>query len=146
MGEAIFNKKGFPSFTAYSAGSHPKGTVHPAALRQLESAGLPVFALRSKSWSEFAKVDSPKFDFIITLCDDAANEVCPVWPGHPLTAHWGIADPAAATSSPEEIGRAFHNSFVDLERRIDLFLALPLASLDRLAIQTAVTRIGGASR
>ena len=146
MAEAIFNKKGFPSFTAYSAGSHPKGIVHPAALRQLESAGLPVFALHSKSWSEFAKLDSPRFDFIITLCDDAANEVCPVWPGHPVTAHWGIPDPAAATGSSEEIGRAFHNSFVDHERRIDLFLALPLASLDQLAIKTAVTRIGGASR
>ncbi len=142
MAEAILNKKGFPAFTAYSAGSHPRGAVHPGALHQLELAGLPTFAFYSKSWDEFAKPDSPKFDFIITVCHNAANELCPVWPGRPMTAHWDIPDPAAVTGSPEEIARAFNTAYVDLERRIDLFLALPLASLDQLATQKEMDHIG----
>jgi arsenate reductase len=142
MAEAILNKKGFPTFAAYSAGSHPKGAVHPAALRQLESAGLPTFGLRSKSWDEFAKPNSPKFDFIITVCDNAANETCPIWPGHPITAHWGVADPAAVMGTPEEIARAFNTAYVDLECRINLFLALPLASLDQLATKREIDHIG----
>lgn len=142
MAEAILNKKGFPTFAAYSAGSHPKGAVHRAALRQLESAGLPTFGLRSKSWDEFAKPDSPKFDFIITVCDNAANETCPIWPGHPITAHWGVADPAAVMGTPEEIARAFNTAYVDLECRINLFLALPLASLDQLATKREIDYIG----
>jgi arsenate reductase (thioredoxin) len=142
LAEAILTKKGFPHFTAYSAGSHPKGTVHPAALRQLEQVGLPTFGYRSKSWDEFSKPDAPKFDFIITVCDNAANEVCPVWPGHPITAHWGIPDPAAAQGSGEEIARAFNDAYVDLERRIDLFLALPLASLEQKALKREMDRIG----
>jgi arsenate reductase len=142
MAEAILNKKGFPTFAAYSAGSHPKGAVHPAALRQLESAGLPTFGLRSKSWDEFAKPNSPKFDFIITVCDNAANETCPIWPGHPITAHWGVADPAAVMGTPEEIAHAFNTAYVDLECRINLFLALPLASLDQLATKREIDHIG----
>jgi arsenate reductase len=142
LAEAILNKKGFPHFTAYSAGSHPKGSVHPAALRQLAKVGLPTFGYRSKSWDEFSKPDAPKFDFIITVCDNAANEVCPVWPGHPISAHWGIPDPAAVQGSDEEIARAFNTAYVDLERRIDLFLALPLASLEQLAVQREMDSIG----
>lgn len=141
MAEAILNKKGYPSFTAFSAGSHPKGTVDPAAVQQLECAGLPTFALRSKSWDEFAKSDSPKFDFIITVCDDAPKETCPIWPGQPITAHWSIADPGAVAGAPEEIARAFNIAYVDLERRIDLFLALPLSSLDQLATKKEMDRI-----
>ncbi len=142
LAEAILNKKGFPNFTAYSAGSHPKGTVHPAALRQLEIAGLPTFGFRCKSWEEFSRLDSPKLDFIITVCDNAANEACPVWPGHPVTAHWGIPDPAAVEGSAEQVDRAFREAFIALDRRIGLFLALPLAALDQLASKKEMDKIG----
>jgi len=144
MAEAIMNKKGFPTFTAYSAGSHPKGAVHPGALRQIEIAKLPTVGLRSKDWSEFAKVGSPKLDFVFTVCDNAAKEVCPIWPGQPMTAHWGVPDPAAVDGTAEQIDRAFRDAFIMLDRRISLFLALPLSSLDKLAIEKEIDRIGHA--
>lgn len=142
LAEAILNQKGRPTFKAYSAGSHPAGSVNPYALKQLESAKLPSEGLRSKSWEEFAKPGSPKMDFVFTVCDNAANEMCPVWPGQPITAHWGVPDPAAITGTPEEITRAFRDAFFTLERRIELFLSLPLASLDSLAVKKEVDRIG----
>ena len=142
MGEAIMNKKGFPNFTAYSAGSHPKGEVHPVALRQIETAKLPTNGLRSKDWNEFAKPGAPQMDFVFTVCDNAAKEVCPVWPGQPITAHWGVPDPATAEGTPEQIEKAFRDAFMILERRISLLLCLPLSSLDRLAIKKEVDRIG----
>jgi len=143
MAEAIMDQKGKPNFTAYSAGSHPNGSVHPGALRQLESARLPIEGYRSKSWDEFSTPDAPRLDFVFTVCDNAAAEVCPIWPGQPMTAHWGIPDPAAVQGSEEEIQRAFHSAFLMLDRRISLFLCLPLASLDDLAIQKEIDRIGG---
>jgi arsenate reductase len=142
MAEAIMNKKGFPTFTAYSAGSHPKGAVHPGAVRQIEIAKLALVGLRSKDWNEFAKPGSPKLDFVFTVCDNAAKEVCPVWPGQPMTAHWGVPDPAAVDGTPEQIDRAFRDAFIMLDRRISLFLALPLSSLDILAIKKEIDRIG----
>jgi arsenate reductase len=142
MGEAILNKKGFPTFTAYSAGSHPRGSVHPAALRQIEAAKLSITGLRSKDWSEFAKPGAPKLDFVFTVCNNAAKEVCPIWPGQPMTAHWGVPDPAAVEGAPEKIDKAFRDAFIMLDRRISLFLCLPLASLDKLAIKKEIERIG----
>ena len=142
MAEAILNFKGRPNFTAYSAGSHPAGTVRPEALRQLERAHLSMNGLRSKSWDEFAQPGAPEMNFVFTVCDNAAKEVCPVWPGQPMTAHWGIADPAAVTGSPDEIERAYREAFMALDRRIGLFLALPLASLDKLSIQKQIDQIG----
>ena len=142
MAEAIMNKKGFPNFTAYSAGSHPKGTVHPAALRQIEIAKLSTTGLRSKDWNEFAQPGGPKLDFVFTVCDNAAKEVCPVWPGQPMTAHWGVSDPAAVEGSSEKIEKAFRDAFMMLDRRISLFLCLPLSSLDKLAIKKEIDRIG----
>jgi arsenate reductase (thioredoxin) len=142
MAEAILNRKGAPAFTAYSAGSHPAGTIRPEALRQLETARLPTAGLRSKSWEEFAKADAPKMDFVFTVCDNAAREVCPVWAGQPLTAHWGVADPAAVTGAPDKIERAYRDAFWILDRRISLFLALPMASLDRLSLQKRIEDIG----
>jgi arsenate reductase len=142
MAEAIMNKKGFPTFSAHSAGSHPKGAVHPAAIRQIESAKLSTTGLRSKNWEEFAKPGAPKLDFVFTVCDNAAKEVCPIWPGQPMTAHWGVADPAAVEGTPEQIEKAFRDAFMMLERRISLFLSLPLASLDKLAIKREIDRIG----
>ena len=142
MAETIMNKRGFPTFTAYSAGSHPKGVVHTAALHQIELAKLPTIGLRSKDWSEFAQPGSPKLDFVFTVCDDAAKEVCPVWPGQPITAHWGVPDPAAVEGTPEQIQRAFLDAFTVLDRRISLLLSLPLSSLDSLAIKEEVERIG----
>ena len=142
MAEAILNQKGKPNFSAYSAGSHPTGRVHPAALKQLQTARLPTAELRSKGWDEFAKPDVPQMNFVFTVCDNAANETCPVWPGQPMTAHWGIPDPAATIGSPEQIDRAFRDAFVALDRRISLFLALPLSSLDKLAIKKEIDRIG----
>jgi len=142
VAEAIMSKKGFPTFTAYSAGSHPKGAVHPAAIRQIEAAKLPTNGLRSKDWSEFAQPGAPKLDFVFTVCDNAAKEVCPVWPGQPITAHWGVPDPAAVEGTPEQIQRAFLEAFTVLDRRISLLLALPLSSLDSLAIKKEVERIG----
>jgi arsenate reductase len=142
MAEAILNRKGKPNFTAYSAGSHPTGRVRPEALRQLEIAKLPTEGLRSKDWSEFALPDAPKMDFVFTVCDNAANEACPVWPGQPITAHWGVADPAHVLGSPEQIEKAFRDAFLVLDRRINLLLCLPLASLDQLSIRKEVKRIG----
>jgi arsenate reductase (thioredoxin) len=142
MAEAIMNRKGRPNFTAYSAGSHATGRVHPQALRHLEAAGLPTEGARSKNWDEFARPDAPELHFIFTVCDNAAKEVCPIWPGQPITAHWGVADPAAVTGSPEQIEKAFREAFIALDRRISLFLCLPLASLDKLAIKKEIDRIG----
>lgn len=135
MAEAILNFKGSPNFTAYSAGSHPAGTVRPEALRQLEMAHLPVNGLRSKAWDEFALPGAPKLDFVFTVCDNAANEACPVWPGHPLTAHWGVPDPAKVQGSEAEVERAFRDAFFLLDRRISLFLSLPFGTLDSLALK-----------
>jgi arsenate reductase len=142
MAEAILNHKAAGRFTAYSAGSHPSGTVRPEAIRQLELAGIPTAALRSKSWDEFAAPNSLHMDFVFTVCDNAANEVCPLWPGQPMTAHWGVPDPAAATGTPDRIARAFREAFIILDRRIGLFLALPLSTLQRLAIQKQIEQIG----
>jgi len=142
MAEAIMNFKGRPTFTAYSGGSHPSGAVRPEAIAELESAHLPTGGLRSKSWDEFAKPDAPKIDFVFTVCDDAAKEVCPIWPGHPLTAHWGVPDPAAVHGTPEEVKRAYRDAFLTLERRIVLFLSLPLATIDKLAIKREIDNIG----
>jgi arsenate reductase len=144
MAEAILNAKGKGIFTAYSAGSHPSGQPRPEALRQIESAGMSVEGLRSKSWDEFAVADAPKMDFVFTVCDNAANEACPYWPGQPMTAHWGIADPAAVQGTQEEIGRAYRDAFVMLDRRIGLFLSLPLDTLDQLAIKREIQSIGQA--
>ena len=124
MAEGIMNFKGGPQFTAYSAGSHPAGKVRPEALRQLAMAHLPTRGFRSKSWDEFSKPDSPKMDFVFTVCDNAANEICPVWPGQPMTAHWGIPDPAAVKGTENEVQKAFRDAFFLLDRRISLFLAL----------------------
>jgi len=142
MAEGILNGKHNPSFTAHSAGSFPTGVVRPEALRQLEIARLPTDGAHSKSWEEFAKPGAPQMSFVFTVCDIAAKEVCPIWPGQPMTAHWGVADPAAVAGTPEEIERAFRDAFVTLGRRINLFLSLPLSSLDTLAIKREVDRIG----
>ena len=142
MAEAILNQKGFPNFTAYSAGSHPAGRVHPQALRQIADAGMSTGGLRSKNWDEFAKPDAPKIHFVFTVCDRAAREVCPVWPGRPLTARWSVPDPAAVEGTPQEIERAFFEAFTILDRRIMLFLCLPLATLEQEVIQAEIDRIG----
>jgi arsenate reductase len=142
MAEAILNGKGKPVFTAYSAGSHPSGVVRPEALKLIEMAHLPTEGLRSKSWEEFAKPAAPKMNFVFTVCDNAAQETCPVWPGHPMTAHWGVPDPPSAKGTVEQIERAFRDAYLLLERRISLFLSLPLASLDKLALQKEINRIG----
>jgi arsenate reductase len=142
LAEAILNQKGQANFTAYSAGSHPSGRVNSFAIQQLEAAKLATTSLRSKSWDEFAKPGAPQMNFVFTVCDNAASEICPVWPGHPMTAHWGVADPAAVQGGDEIIRRAFLDAFVTLERRIELFLSLPMASLDRLAIKKEIDRIG----
>ena len=142
MAEAIMNKKGFPAFTAYSAGSHPTGQVNPQALRQLKIANLPDDQARSKSWEEFSKPGVPELHFVFTVCDNAAKEVCPIWPGQPLTAHWGVPDPAAVVGTETQIEKAFHDAFMTLERRISLFLCLPLSSIDELALKKEIDRIG----
>ena len=142
MAEGILNQKGRPNFTAYSAGSFPKGAVHPQAIKQLEAAHIPTVGLRSKSWDEFAQPGAPKLDFVFTVCDNAAKEVCPIWPGQPMTAHWGVPDPAAVSGVPDQIARAFRDAFFQLDRRITLFLSLPLASLDRLALKKYLDNIG----
>ena len=142
MAEAILNQKGRPTFSAYSAGSRPAGAVRPEALHQLEVAHLPTLASRSKDWSEFAKPGAPPLHFVFTVCDNAAKEVCPVWPGQPMTAHWGVPDPAAVTGTPEQIERAFRDAFMMLDRRINLFLSLPISSLDAMAIKKEIDRIG----
>jgi arsenate reductase len=141
MAEAILNRKGRGAFTAYSAGSHPAGAPRPEALRQIASAGISTDGLRSKSWDEFAGPGAPKMDFVFTVCDHAAKEQCPYWPGQPMTAHWGIPDPPVK-GTPEEIARAFRDAFVILDRRIGLFLSLPLATLEQFAIQKEIDNIG----
>jgi arsenate reductase len=142
MAEAIMNQKGQPNFTAYSAGSQPAGAVRPEALRQLETAHLATLGLRSKSWDEFAVSGAPRLDFVFTVCDNAANEVCPVWPGQPMTAHWGIPDPAAVRGTSEQVEKAFREAFFLLDRRISLFLSLPLSTLDRLSLKKEIDNIG----
>ncbi len=142
MAEAILNYRGKPNFRAYSAGSHPSGTVRPEALKQLETARIPTTGLRSKSWDEFAEPGAPTMHFVFTVCDDAAKETCPLWPGQPMTAHWGVPDPAEVQGESTVIEQAFRNAFFTLERRISLFLALPVAAFDRLALKKEVDRIG----
>jgi arsenate reductase len=143
LAEAILNRKGAPNFTAYSAGSHPAGAVRPEALRQLDLAGLSTDGLRSKSWDEFAVPGAPQMDFVFTVCDNAARESCPLWPGQPVSAHWGVADPAAVEGTREEIARAYRGVYTILDRRISLLLALPLATLDKMAIKRELGKIGG---
>ncbi len=142
MAEGIMNARGKPRFTAYSAGSRPAGAVRPEALKELEAAHIETTGFRSKSWDEFAGADAPRIDFVFTVCDNAAKEACPIWPGHPMTAHWGIPDPAAVQGSEEEIQRAFRDAFLRLDRRIMLFLALPLASIDQLSLKKELDHIG----
>jgi arsenate reductase len=142
MAEAIMNCKGRPTFTAYSAGSHPSGMVRPEAIAQLEGAHLSTRNLRSKSWEEFSKPAAPRLDFVFTVCDNSAKEVCPIWPGQPMTAHWGVPDPAAVRGTVKEMERAYRDAFLTLERRISLFLFLPLATIDKLAIKKEIDKIG----
>lgn len=142
MAEALMNQKGAPNFKAYSAGSHPAGSVRPEALRQLESAHVPVAGLRSKSWDEFAKPGAPQMNFVFTVCDNAANEVCPLWPSQPMTAHWGVPDPAAVKGTDGQVQKAFREAFFLLDRRISLLLSLPLSTLDGLALKKELDRIG----
>ena len=140
LAEAILNKEGAGRFRAYSAGSFPKGQVHPGSLKLLGELGYSSEGYRSKSWDEFAAEGAPPLDFIFTVCDDAAGETCPIWPGHPMTAHWGIQDPAAA--DPDKQDRAFRDSYYALQRRIGLFLSLPLDSIDEMSLQTKLREIG----
>jgi protein-tyrosine-phosphatase len=142
LAEAILNKEGQGKFRAFSAGSQPKGTVNPYALRLLQRLGHETSALRSKSWDEFANPGAPSFDFIFTVCDNAAGEACPLWPGKPMTAHWGIADPATMVGSPAEIATAFNDTYRMLSRRITAFIALPIASLDEISLKTKLRDIG----
>lgn len=142
LAEAILNREGQGHFRAFSAGSQPKGEVNPYALELLRNAGHDVSSLRSKTWAEFAQVSAPKLDFIFTVCDNAAGETCPLWPGQPVTAHWGISDPAAVTGSDAEIASAFKDAYRILKRRIDLFLALPLSKLDTLTLDARLKEIG----
>jgi arsenate reductase (thioredoxin) len=144
MAEAILNKIGAERFRAYSAGSHPKGQVHPEAIRLLSNLGHDTSRLRSKSWTEFAKHDAPPVDFVFTVCDIAAGEACPIWPGHPMTSHWGIPDPAEVKGSPTEVAIAFHEAYGMLHGRIGLFAALPLHALDQLTLQDKLKEIGRA--
>jgi protein-tyrosine-phosphatase len=142
MAETILNEKGKGKFRAYSAGSQPKGKINPNTLKLLQGLGHDVSAMRSKSWGEFARPGAPQFDFIITVCDDAANEPCPVWPGKPVTAHWGVADPAAVKGTEGEIAHAFQEAYRLLLRRIELLVALKISSLDELALQSHLREIG----
>lgn len=142
MAEAILNQKGKPNFAAYSAGSLPTGSVRPEALKMIENAHLPMNGLRSKSWDEFTRPQAPRMDFVFTVCDKAAKEVCPIWPGQPMTAHWGVPDPAVVNGSPEVVEKAFRQAFMTLDRRIGLFLCLPLSSLGTLAIRKSIEDIG----
>jgi arsenate reductase len=142
LAEAILNRRGKGRFKAFSAGSHPKGSVHPLALALLERKGLPTEGLRSKAWDEFAKPGAPMLDFVFTVCDDAAGEVCPIWPGQPMTAHWGQPDPAAVEGTDLDKTNAFREAFRMLERRIDMFTSLPMASLDQLSLGKKVREIG----
>ena len=140
MAEAILNKDGAGRFRAFSAGSHPKGEVHPAALNLLQDLGFATDGFRSKSWDAFAAPGAPSLDFVFTVCDNAAGEVCPIWPGQPMTAHWGIEDPAAVEGEGQS--RAFHTALYALQRRIGLFLSLPLESIDELSLQARLREIG----
>ena len=142
IGEAIMNREGRGRFRAYSAGSHPKGEVNPYAIDLLRRLHYPVEGFRSKPWDEFAGPDSPKLDFVFTVCDDAAGEVCPIWPGQPMTAHWGMTDPAAAQGSAAEIALAFADTYRMINNRITLFMNLPMSSLDRLSLQRRLDEIG----
>jgi protein-tyrosine-phosphatase len=144
LAEAILNQIGEGRFRAFSAGSYPRGSVNPAAIDVLRSLGHPVEDLRSKSWDEFAQPDAPKLDFVFTVCDNAAGEVCPIWPGQPMTAHWGIPDPAAVEGSDAEIHAAFFDAYRQLKNRISLFTALPIASIDRLSLRHRLEEIGKA--
>ena len=142
LAEALLNTMGAGRFTAYSAGSHPTGRVNPYATEQVRSLGCPVESLRSKSWDEFARPDAPVMDFIVTVCDNAAGEVCPVWPGKPVTAHWGFPDPAAVEGSDEVKREAFRQTARQIRHRVQLFLSLPLETLDRMAIENRMKAIG----
>ena len=142
VAEAILNKLGMGKFRAYSAGSHPKGRVHPETLRLLRSLGYDTSGCRSKSWDEFAAADAPQFDFVFTVCDNAAAEACPLWPGQPMTAHWGVPDPAEATGTPAEVALAFKDAYRMLHQRIGIFTSLPLRALDRLTLQHKLREIG----
>ncbi|MBS0534114.1 MAG: arsenate reductase ArsC [Proteobacteria bacterium] len=142
IAEAILNRDGQGRFRAFSAGSQPKGQVNPHTLTLLRTLGYDVSGFRSKSWTEFAQAGAPPMDFVFTVCDDAAGEACPVWPGQPMTAHWGIPDPAAATGSEVEIALAFDEAYRMLSRRIELFLALPMAKLDKLVLHRKLKDIG----
>lgn len=142
LAEGLLNYLGRGGFKAYSAGSHPKGTVNPLATKTLADWRIPTAEFRSKSWEEFARPGAPALDFVFTVCDDAAGEVCPVWPGQPMTAHWGVPDPAAVEGTEEQKARAFFDAAVTLKRRIELMLALPLPTLDKLRLQRAITDIG----
>lgn len=143
MGEVLIDHWGKGAFKGYSAGSHPKGTVHPMTLQLIQSLRLPTAGLRSKSWDEFAQPGAPVMDFVFTVCDQAAGETCPFWPGNPVTAHWGVPDPAAVEGTEDQKMTAFREAWRQLESRIKLFIALPHAQLDRLAIKRAVDSIGG---
>ena len=142
MGEALFNILGAGRFRAFSAGSHPAGRVNPFAIEQVRALGYPVEQLRSKSWDEFAGPGSPEMDFVITVCDNAAGEICPVWPGHPVTAHWGFPDPAAVEGSDDDKRVAFVRTLHQIRNRVQLFLALPVETLDRMALESRVRAIG----
>jgi arsenate reductase (thioredoxin) len=142
LAEAILNRRGKGRFRAFSAGSHPKGAVHPLALALLERKGLPTEGLRSKAWDEFARPGAPKLDFVFTVCDNAAGEVCPIWPGQPMTAHWGQPDPAAVEGSDLDKTNAFREAFRMLERRIEMFTSLPIVSIDQLSLGKKVREIG----
>jgi arsenate reductase (thioredoxin) len=142
IAEAILNKMGASRFRAYSAGSQPKGQLNPHAISLLQGLGYDLAGLRSKSWSEFAKPGAPPLDFVFTVCDNAAGEACPIWPGQPMTAHWGVSDPAEATGSAAEIASAFNDTYRMLNQRIGVFAALPISSLDQLSLQRKLTEIG----
>jgi arsenate reductase len=144
LGEALVNHWGRGKFVGYSAGSSPKGQVHPIALELLEQLNIPTAGLRSKSWDEFAKPGAPPLDFVFTVCDNAAGECCPYWPGQPMTAHWGVEDPAAVHGSETEKWLAFRTAFRELENRIKVFTALPIRTLDRTKLQARLNEIGGA--
>jgi arsenate reductase (thioredoxin) len=143
MAEAILNRLGAGKFRAWSAGSQPKGQVHPETVRLLRGLDYDTSGFRSKAWDEFAASDAPPIDVVVTVCDNAAGEACPVWPGHPMTAHWGIPDPAAATGSPAEVALAFNDAYRTLHQRIEAFTSLPLGSLDRASLESKLREIGG---
>jgi protein-tyrosine-phosphatase len=142
MAEALLNRLGMGSFRAFSAGSHPKGKVHPKAIRLLHGLHYDTSGFRSKSWREFADPGAPLLDFVFTVCHNAAGEICPVWPGQPMTAHWGIPDPAEARGTPAEIALAFKDAYRMLDRRISIFVSLPLRSIDQLSLQNKLREIG----